>query len=184
MRVPARSLSPAPGLVASWPEFSPSALLGALVGRGVDFVVIGGFALIAQGGSRLTRDLDVCFAGDDANLQALGDALLAMHARLRGVTDEVPFVPDAATLRHVHVLTLDTDHGPLDLLVEPAGAPRYETLRRNADALDLGGLRVLVASLEDLMTMKRATGRDKDRLDLAELEVIARLRRQTQRASA
>jgi predicted nucleotidyltransferase len=164
--------------VASWPEFSPSALLRALVSRGVDFVVIGGFAVIAQGGSRITQDLDLCFAGDPANLEALGDALVGMHAHLRGVAEDVPFVPDADTLRRMQILTLDTDHGPLDLLVEPAGAPRYDALRRRADALDLGGLRVLVASVEDLMAMKRASGRDKDLLDLAELEVIDRLRRE------
>jgi hypothetical protein len=51
------------------------------------------------------------------------------------------------------------------------------------EAFDLGGLRVLVASLGGLMAMKRAGGREKDRLDLAELEVIARLRRGVERAS-
>jgi predicted nucleotidyltransferase len=169
--------------VVSWPEFSPTALLRALTERGIDFIVIGGVAAVAQGASRVTHDLDVCFAGDRANLEALGSVLIELNARLRGVSSDLPFVPDADTLRRMSILTLDTDNGPLDLLVEPAGAPRYEQLRGRADRLDLGGLRVLVASLEDLMAMKRVSDRDKDRLDLVELETIGRLRREARPTS-
>lgn len=163
--------------MATWPEFRPTRLLERLVHRGVDFVVIGGYAAIAHGAARLTRDLDVCFATDDANLSVLGDVLIGAEARLRGVEDDVPFVPDAVTLRRVSVLMLDTTDGPLDVMVRPAGAPPYTRLRARAELLDVGGVLVRVASLEDMMAMKRASGRGKDLLDLEELEAIARLRR-------
>lgn len=172
-----RSQSPERARVANWPEFRPTRLLERLVRRGVDFVVIGGYAAIAHGAARLTRDLDVCFATDDANLSVLGDVLIGAEARLRGVDDDIPFVPDAPTLRRVRVLTLDTVDGPLDVMVQPDGAPRYAQLRARAELLDVGGVLVRVASLEDMMNMKRASGRDKDLLDLEELEAIARLRR-------
>ncbi len=77
----------------------------------------------------------------------------------------------------MQILTLDTDEGPLDLLVQPSGSPRYAELRGRAEALEIGGQPVHVASLEDLIAMKRAAARGKDLLDLAELEEIARLRR-------
>lgn len=163
--------------MADWPDFEPDALLRRLTAAGVDFVVIGGFAAIAHGASVLTSDLDVCFAADDANLRALGAVLVELGASLRGVKEDVPFVPDAATLRRVSVLTLDTPDGPLDVLVEPSGAPPYELLRRRAERLDLGGFAVLVASLDDLIAMKRAAGRAKDLLVVDELEAIRRLRR-------
>lgn len=165
------------GPVAEWPDFEPDALLRRLTAAGVDFVVIGGFAAIAHGASVLTSDLDICFASDDGNLEGLGRVLVDLGARLRGIEDDVPFVPDAATLRRISVLTLDTTDGPLDVLVEPSGAPRYDLLRRRAERLDLGGFAVLVASLEDLIAMKRAAGRAKDLLVVAELEAIQRLRR-------
>jgi hypothetical protein len=147
------------------------------VSRGVDFVVIGGIAAVLHGSPRATFDLDVCFATDESNLEALGEVLVGLDARLKGVADDIPFVPDAGTLRHVEALTLDTAAGELDVLAKPSGASRYDTLRRRADRFDLGGFSVLVASLEDLIAMKQAANRPKDRADVEELEAIRRLRR-------
>ena len=157
-------------------ELDPEPILRALVQRGVDFVVIGGIAAVLHGSARLTYDLDLCFAPDAANLSALGDVLVALGARLRGVDDAVPFVPDAATLRRVEVLTLATAAGDVDVLARPAGAPSYEALRRRADRYEIGSFSVLVASVEDLIAMKRAAGRPKDLADVAELEAILRVR--------
>lgn len=154
-------------------------LLAMLVAHRVDFVVIGGIALVLHGSARVTQDLDVCFATDDANLDALGSALAELGARVRGVREDVPFVPDARMLRSVEVLTLDTPRGALDVLARPAGAPAYRVLREEADRLDLRGFAVRVASLDHLIAMKRATGRDKDLVDVTELETIKRLRRRS-----
>jgi hypothetical protein len=157
-------------------ELDPEPILRALVARGVDFVVIGGIAAVLHGSARLTYDLDLCFAPDPANLSALGEVLVGLDAHLRGADEPVPFVPDAATLRRIEVLTLATRLGDLDVLARPAGAPSYEALRRRAERYDLGGFSVLVASVEDLIAMKRAAGRPKDLADVAELEAILRLR--------
>jgi predicted nucleotidyltransferase len=163
--------------VESWPEFKPTRLLRRLTAKGVDFVLVGGFAAVAHGATRLTNDIDICFAPDPANLSALGEVLDEVDARLRGVSEEVPFMPDAATLRRVDHLTLDTADGPLDLLRLPPGAPRYDTLRRRAERIDIGGTVVLVASLDDLISMKRAAKRPVDLLDVESLEAIKRLRK-------
>jgi predicted nucleotidyltransferase len=158
-------------------DFTAKPLLGVLTVHGVDFVVIGGIAAIIYGAPRITHDLDVVFAPDDANLQLLAGALIELNATLRGVGEPVPFVPDARMLRNVQLLTLETDHGPLDVMVNPDGCPRYEQLRRRAERYEVGGFGVLVASIPDLIAMKRAAGRDKDLADIAELEAIQRLRR-------
>lgn len=157
-------------------EFRPSFILGLLTAHGVDFVVIGGVAAVLHGSPRITRDLDICFARDEANLNVLGRALIELEARLRRVDEEVPFVPDGATLRRAQTLTMATSAGHFDILARPDGAPPYERLRRNADRYDLGAFAVLVASIDDLIAMKRAAGRDKDLADIGELTAIARLR--------
>lgn len=163
--------------VKTWAPLDTQRLLGALVVRGVDFVVIGGIAAVLHGSPRMTEDVDVCFAGDEADLASLAKALDDLGAKLAEITEDVPFVPDVRTLRSVDLLTLATAAGRLDLMNRPEGAPPYERLRRNAERYDIGAFSVLVASVPDLLAMKRAAGRPKDLADVAELEVIARLRR-------
>ena len=161
--------------MANRPPLIADEILRRLVERGVDFVVIGGIAAVLHGSARNTFDLDICFATDGANLAALGDVLAALGGRLKGVDEDIPFVPDARTLRQVELLTLVTSLGELDV-TGPPGAPPYHELRRNADRYDLGGFNVSVASIDDLIAMKQAAGRTKDLLDIEELEAIKRLR--------
>ena len=158
-----------------WPEFSPSAALRALVGAGVDFVVIGGIAAVAHGGAQVTQDLDVVPAPDQLNLDVLGRTLIDLGARMRGVADDVPFVPDGRTLPQIEVLCLDTAAGPLDILMAPKAAPRYAELRAGALRVLIGDSPVLIASIEDLIAMKLAAGRPKDLVAVEELEAIRRL---------
>jgi hypothetical protein len=167
--------------VASWPDFRPTALIAGLARAEVDFVVIGGVAVVVQASPRFTRDLDICYAADSANLSRLGALLLSLEAKLRGVDEDLPFVPDARTLRRAHMLTLSTREGDLDLLVDPPGAPSYAALRRHADVIDLDGASVRIASLEDLIAMKRAAARPQDQIDVESLE-IARNRLATRRS--
>ena len=61
-----------------------------------------------------------------------------------------------------------TDVGDFDCLTTPAGTEGYADLSRDAVSVDLDGVEVLVASLDELIRMKRAAGRAKDR---AELEI-------------
>lgn len=162
------------------PDFDPWSLIRRLVDEEVDFVVIGGIAAVVHGSAQLTYDLDVCFSTEPDNLRRLGAALVALDARLRGVAEDVPFVPDDRTLRHVQGLTLDTPLGPFDVLASPSGSPGYALLAERALPTELSeGLRFKVASLEDLIAMKRAAGRPKDLIAVEELEAIQRILRET-----
>ena len=159
------------------PELRLRALLQRLTERAVDFVVVGGVAVILQASPRFTKDLDICYASGQENLDRLGAVLIELGAKLRGVDEDLPFVPDGRALRHTQILTLTTADGGLDLLVEPDGSPGYPALRRRADQIDLDGIVVRVASVEDLIAMKRATGRPQDLVDLESLEIASRRRR-------
>ena len=151
-------------------------ILRRLTAQGVDFVVIGGIAAVLHGSAQATFDLDICYATDAGNLKALGEVLKDLGARLKGVDDRIPFVADAATLRRIELLTMVTDAGELDILSRPAGSRGYEALRRHADRVDLDGFSVLVASIDDLIAMKQAAGRQKDLAAVEELEAIRRLK--------
>src|SRR5437763_14985070 len=98
-------------VAAEPPPLDVTRILRSLTEAGVEFVVIGGIAAVLHGSPRNTFDLDVCFATDAANLEALGRVLVALDARLAGVEDDVPFVPDAATLHRIELPTLVTSAG-------------------------------------------------------------------------
>jgi len=159
------------------PAFKLGSLLRRLTEAGVDFVIVGGVAVVLQASPRFTRDLDICYATAQENLERLAGVLIGLGAMLRGVDEDLPFVPDATTLKRTQILTLSTAEGDIDLLVNPDGSPNYATLRRRADRMDLDGLTVAVASVEDLIAMKRAAGRPQDLVDLEALELARRRRR-------
>lgn len=156
----------------------PIGLLRALVEHRVEFVLIGGIASAARGSPTTTVDVDICYRRSAANLRHLADALRNMNARLRGAAEAVPFLLEAETLEAGDHFTLSTSLGDLDLLGNPAGTAGYDDLLAHATTIDLDGLAVKVASLDDLIRMKRAVGRPKDR---AELEVLGALRDELER---
>jgi len=163
--------------VADWSDFRPADLLRVLVARGVDFVVVGGLAAVLHGSSRITQDLDVTYSTEPANLEALGQALLELDAKLYGIAEEVAFVPDARTLAQTEILTLSTRLGKLDLLRSPSGAPSYAELRNRAQLVKTDDAAIRIAGTDDLIAMKRTAGRMKDLADIEELEAIADVRR-------
>jgi hypothetical protein len=147
--------------------------LHALSDAGVRYVLIGGVAARIQGSPSLTRDLDICYARDRENLEALAAVLQGIHARLRGVTDAVPFKLDARTLAAGDSFTFITDLGDLDVLATPSGTQGFADLARDATPVKIGEREILVASVDDLIRMKRAAGRPKD---LVEIEILGALR--------
>ena len=167
-------MDPKERLPAEWPVFDPRALLRHLTEGGVDYVVIGGIAVIAQGYVRTTRDLDIAFAGDAANLEALGNVLTGLDASLRGVGENVAFRTDAKTLAGIQLLTLETSLGWLDVHKVVPGVGRYADLRRRASNVSFDGLPVRIALIDDLLAMKAAAARDVDRTDIAALQAIKR----------
>lgn len=153
-------------------EFDPRRALGVLTRHRVDFVVIGGIAASLHGSPMVTHDLDICYARDRENLERLASALRELGARLRGAPDDVPFILDAKTLRMGDHFTFSTEAGALDCLGTPSGVSGFEEIAKNAVTYDLEGLRVRVTSLDDLMRMKAAAGRPKDRIALENLGAL------------
>lgn len=58
---------------------------------------------------------------------------------------------------------------------EIPGVDSFEALRERAIPIDLGGFVVPIASLDDLITMKRAANRPKDQSHLYELLALKKL---------
>ena len=153
-------------------QFDPLRALRVLVDRGARFVVIGGFAAALRGSPLLTGDLDICYARDEANLEAVAAAMRELSATLRGAPPGLPFRLDATSLSNGDRFTFSTAAGPVDILGAPAGTSGFADLNRDATDEDVDGVKVRVASLDDLIRMKDAAGRVKDRLGLEWLAAL------------
>jgi hypothetical protein len=161
-------------------RFDPVHILRRLQAHGVQFVLIGGLAAKAHGSPTLTVDIDICYARDRDNLERLAAVLGEMGTVLRGASPDLPFHPDRRTLERGDSFTFTTDFGDFDILGTPSGTTGFAELDANAEDAELGeGLVVRVASLDDLIRMKRAAGRQKDRI---ELEILGALRDEIDRS--
>lgn len=153
------------------------ALLRRLDDAGVEYVVIGGLAVIAHGVQRFTNDLDICPAPDLANLERLARMLEGADVRQLGLGDfderEFPFDPsrpeELAEGGNFRLLTTD---GVLDIMQWVPGLSdghSYGALAADAVEGTAFGVPLKVCSLEQLRRMKRAAGRRQDEQDLADL---------------
>src|SRR4051812_24465797 len=156
--------------------FDAFAILAVLHRHEVQFVVIGGIAGNLLGSNILTNDLDICFARDRQNTRRLAVALNEIHARLRNFPSDLPLAVDEHALRLGETFTFETDFGHFDCLGNPSGTDGYIQLRTAAECLDINGAPTYVASLPDLIRMKEAADREKDRWALVTLRAMQKLR--------
>jgi hypothetical protein len=153
--------------------FDARKLFLTLARHGVQYVTIGGIAIQAHGGQRLTQDLDIAIDTTGENVQRLADALLDLDARILGPDGRrSQSTPSAQLLASSDQWHLITPHGPLDVLTLPAHLGSFAQLRARAHEVALGELTVPIAHREDLLEMKRAAGRPQDLADVRLLEAL------------
>jgi hypothetical protein len=149
-------------------------LLRVLREHDVDFVLIGGLSVAFHGVRRGTDDIDIVPDPDPPNLERLWSALQTIAAEPRGLDEFRREEWPPFTLESLHAggsWLLRSDLGWLDVLQDVKGVDDYALLRERAVEVthpDIGPP-IWIASRNDLITMKRAAGRD---LDLADIQAL------------
>lgn len=132
----------------------------ALREQGLEAVLVGNAGAAVQGAPVTTLDIDFFIRAIPGNVTKL--------KRIAKELDAVvfkPFYPLSGMFR----LSRDTDALQLDFMTKIDGVRSYNSLRSRATAMDIEGEKILVASLADIITSKRAAGRPRD---LAVLDVL------------
>ena len=138
----------------------------------VRYLVAGGVAVVLHGHPRFTADLDLIVGLEPENALAAVGALARLGYRPRAPVPAEAFADPVqraewARERGMAVFSLWSPEHPVtevDLFVDPP-IPFAEAYGR-ATWADLGGLRVAVASIEDLIDLKQRAGRPKDLEDI------------------
>jgi hypothetical protein len=148
-------------------SFDPYAILHALEGARVEFILIGALARVLHGSDEATAGLDLTPSPRAASMERLAQAL----ERLEAV--EVTAEPGEAGVR-----VLETPAGGIRCVETPAGTRGYRDLRHKARRLHLGeGLRPQVAAPGDLVRMIEALGRPEDAPNLEAMRRVVELER-------
>jgi hypothetical protein len=135
-------------------------LLNALNSHGVDYLLIGGYALYALGYQRGTVDIDLVLRPTVEQGQRAKQALLLLPDGVAKDIDPTWFA-EGETIRVA-------DEFVVDLMFNAAGET-YESLQPHAVTIDFEGVPVRTLDIEGLLKTKQ-TVRDKDRLDREVLE--------------
>jgi predicted nucleotidyltransferase len=137
-------------------------MLSCLKDEGVDFIVVGAYALAAHGLIRATGDIDVWLSTSPDNAKKVLRALAKFGAPTSELSVEDFTAPTT-------VLQLGIEPHRIDLLTGIDGV-EFDEAARGKVMVDVDGVELFVLSKEDLLKNKLAAGRDKDRGDIAWLE--------------
>lgn len=162
------------------PAGSLETIFRALEEARVRYLVVGGVAVVLHGHPRFTADLDLVLSLDPANLRAALDALAGLGYGPRAPVRADDLLDPRRREEWIRekgmvVFSLCSPKHPtteVDIFVEEPFP--FEAARSRAVWGDLGDTRVPIASIADLVEMKRRAGRPLDLEDVRSLEAIAR----------
>ena len=140
----------------------------ALNDAGARYVLIGGFAIIARGGTRTTKDIDFLIDASADNVARVKQALRILEDKA------VDDVADDDVARYAVVRV--ADEVVVDLMAVACGVD-YAEAAKDVEAVTIGGVLIPIPSLQTLIRTKN-TMRPSDRGDRAYLEELLNAERE------
>ena len=156
-------------------------LFKALQKERVAYVLVGGLAVNLHGVERATMDVDLTLAMDHSNLQRFLKAATKLKLKpilpvpLAALCDEKQ-IDEWIRTKHLIAFSLHSPSGNLptvDIIVRPK-VP-FRKMRLDRIEKDLNGVAVSFASVDDLIALKKGTGRKQDASDIKALRMVRRL---------
>ncbi len=130
----------------------------------VEYLIIGGYAVILHGYSRTTGDIDIWVAKTEENYNKLVKAFADFRMPVMGMTKDI-FLND----KNVDIFTYGKPPVCIDIMTSVKGVLFREaypnSVLRKVDRID-----IRLIDYRDLLTTKRASGRHKDLDDLENIQ--------------
>jgi hypothetical protein len=129
---------------------------------GVEYLVVGGYALAAHGHPRYTGDLDIWVRASASNVDRLLEVLARFGFGELGLKAEDFLKPDS-------IVQLGYPPSRIDLLNAIDGVD-FETSYAHRVVMNVSGVDLPIIGVEEFRTNKRAAGRAQDLADLESLD--------------
>lgn len=144
-------------------------VLDALDKQNVEYILVGGVAVILHGIERLTRDIDVFVKMDEENIERLRRAL---HSIFEDNSIEEITLKELQTYAVIRYGTPDDFY--VDIMARLGEMAVYEDLEY--EIIHYQGIKIRVATPETLYNLKKDTVRYKDKYDAAYLKDLIKAR--------
>lgn len=147
----------------------------------VKYVLVGGLAFNLLGGLRNTADMDILVAMTDNNLAKVVNILKKKGYKVKQPIDPIG-IADKKTredwIRNKHMKAFnfykDDEFKEVDIIIESPVS--FEDAEKTNVRIKSGGVAVRVISADNLIKMKKKSGRNIDMVDVEELKKIKKLR--------
>lgn len=147
-------------------------LLGLFNEYRVEYLVIGGYAVVEYTEPRFTKDIDLWVRADKENAPRVYAALQAFRAPVSELTP-------ADFSEEGYFFQMGREPNRVDVLMSIPGV-EFASAWENRHEVEIDGVLVRFIGLEDLLRNKEASGRPQDLLDAARLwDALERLKKRT-----
>ena len=137
-------------------------MLHVLLGNNVKFLLVGAYAMGAHGYPRATGDMDIWVEPTAENSVRVYRSMETFGALLHEIDETTFATPNI-------VFQIGVAPRRIDIITTISGVG-FDDAYQQRQVLEMEGMSIPILSLGDLIRNKRATGRDKDRLDAERLE--------------
>jgi hypothetical protein len=147
----------------------------------VKYVIVGGIAINLHGFLRSTADMDILVEMSNENLKKVVTILKKKGYQVKQPVDPMGIADRGTRLdwiqnKHMKAFNFykDAELKEVDIIIDTPIS--YEVAKKNKVDFktDIGSLPVI--SIDDLIKMKKKAGRTADKIDIAQLKQIKRLR--------
>ncbi len=140
-----------------------SLIIERLTVNEVEFVVVGGLAVMMYGTGLVTDDVDVCVPFTAENVGRIHRSIADLHPYHRMTPKEVPFELREGFERGLRNLYIATDIGEVDFLGEILGVGNYADVLPHSVPVEMPYGIYRLITIDKLIVAKEALDRDKDR---------------------
>ncbi len=147
-------------------------ILQKMFDKQVDFMLVGGHAVIYHGYNRLTGDMDIWLKPDNNNKKLLLEALTEIGFDDRGIA-----IINNWDFTNPQIFHIGKVPDKTEFMTSISGV-EYDSAKQNAVMAILDGVSMYIIHLNDLIENKKASGRLKDLADVEHLQKVFNLRNQ------